>query len=141
MAKGSGTRSALLWEVERILNECKEIDTLPDILLLENVSAICQENNKPHLRKWINFLESLGYSNYGQILNSADYGIPKHRDRYFLVSILGNYNYHFPEPMELTTCIEDYLEELTEELAMKQVVKSKKAIDLLVELDEKDELE
>ena len=141
MAKGSGTRSALLWEVERILNECKEIDALPDILLLENVSAICQKNNKPHLRKWIEFLSDLGYSNYGQILNAADYGIPQHRDRYFLVSILGNFNYHFPTPTELTTCVDDYLEDLSEEMALKQVVKQKKALDLLVRLDEKNELE
>lgn len=31
MAKGSGTRSGLLWEVERILDECEE---LPQVLLM-----------------------------------------------------------------------------------------------------------
>lgn len=34
MEKGSGTRSGLLWEVERLLNEC---DELPQVLLMENV--------------------------------------------------------------------------------------------------------
>src|SRR5699024_6693902 len=34
MAKGSGTRSGLLWEVERLLNEVEE---LPQVLLMENV--------------------------------------------------------------------------------------------------------
>ena len=37
MAKGSGTRSGLLWEVERILKECKE---LPQVLLMENVPEV-----------------------------------------------------------------------------------------------------
>lgn len=37
MSKGSGTRSGLLWEVERILEECTE---LPDILLMENVTQV-----------------------------------------------------------------------------------------------------
>ena len=35
MKKGSGTRSGLLWEVERIL---KEMDELPQILFMENVT-------------------------------------------------------------------------------------------------------
>ena len=56
------------------------------------------------------------------------------------MSILGDYGYTFPETMELTKCIEDYFEELTEEQALQYVVKSEKAYDLLVELDEKGQL-
>ncbi len=37
MAKGSGTRSGLLWEVERLLNEVKN---LPQVLLMEYVPNI-----------------------------------------------------------------------------------------------------
>ena len=37
--KGSGTSSSLLWEIGRILEECKEKDCLPQILLAENVAA------------------------------------------------------------------------------------------------------
>ena len=141
MAKDSGTRSSLLWEVERILNELNETDSLPQVLLMENVSAIHNEVNKPHYQKWIDFLHGLGYSNYGQDLNSADFGIPQHRERQFLLSILGDYNFKFPTPMELTRDMDDFLEDLTEEQALNQVVKSEKAHDLLVELDAKGELE
>jgi DNA (cytosine-5)-methyltransferase 1 len=35
MEKGSGTRSGLLWEVERILKECNELGELPQVLLME----------------------------------------------------------------------------------------------------------
>lgn len=141
MEKDSGTRSGLLWEVERILKELKEDDTLPQVLLMENVPAIHSDKNIKSFQKWLDFLESLGYSNFVQDLNASDYGIAQNRDRTFVVSILGEWNYHFPEPIELTTCIEDYFEDLTDEQALQLVVKSQKALDLLVELDEKDELE
>lgn len=130
-----------MWEVERILNELKELNSMPDVLLMENVTAIHSEKNRPHLQKWTEFLESIGYSNYMQDLNAADYGIAQHRERTFVVSLLGQYNYKFPLPIELYTCLEDYFEELTEEQALKQIVKSEKAMSLLVELDEKGELE
>lgn len=139
--KGSGTRSSLLWEVERILEELKADGTMPSILLMENVDAIRNEQNKPHLQKWIAFLDGLGYTSYGDVLNAADYGIPQHRSRFFLLSILGEYNYKFPNTMDLTTCMEDYFEDLTDEQALKLVCKGQKAMDLMVELDEEDRLE
>lgn len=140
MAKGSGTRSGLLWEVERILNELQVSDSLPQILLMENVDAICNQQNKPHLRKWTEFLDGLGYTSYGQVLNSNDYCIAQNRKRYILVSLLGKYNYKFPNPEELDTCVEDYFQVLTEEMALKQICKGQKALDLMVDLDEKQEL-
>ena len=141
LAEGSGTRSSLLWECRRILDEMNTIERLPEILLLENVTAIHSQENKPHFQKWLDFLESLGYSNFVQDLNASDYGIAQNRDRTFVVSILGEWNYKFPKPIELTTCIEDYFEDLTDEQALQLVVKSQKALDLLVELDENGKLE
>lgn len=140
MAEDSGTRSSLLWEVKRILTECKELNALPDVLLMENVPAIISPINKPHYQKWLDFLDSLGYSSYNQILNASDYGVAQNRERMFCVSLLGDYNYKFPTPMELTKCMEDYFEELTEEQALQLVVKGEKARDLLIKLDEKGEL-
>lgn len=139
-AEGSNTRSSLLWEVKRILTELKEMGTLPQVLLMENVVAIHSLENKPHLQKWLDFLESLGYSTYMEDLNAADYGVAQHRERTFALSILGNYNYKFPTIMDLNKCMEDYFEDLTEEQALQYVVKSEKALDLLVELDGKNEL-
>ena len=141
MEKGSGTRSALIWECERILNELNELGNLPDVLCLENVPAIHSEQNRPSFQKWLDFLETLGYSNFVQDLNASDYGIAQNRDRTFVVSILGEWNYHFPEPIELTTCIEDYFEDLTDEQALQLVVKSEKALNLLRELDDDGKLE
>lgn len=70
MKKGTGTRSGLLWEVERILDECGT--ELPHVLLMENVPMVIAEKNIEDFYEWRMKLESLGYSNYVQILNAKD---------------------------------------------------------------------
>lgn len=110
MAKGSNTRSSLLWEVERILKELG--DDLPQILVMENVPQVLKESG---WNEWYCFLEKLGYSNYCEVLNSKDYFIPQNRERVFMVSILGDYSYKFPEKMELKYHMKDFLEQSLDE--------------------------
>ena len=112
MAKGEGTRSGLLWEVERLLNEC---DELPQVLLMENVSQVHSVKNKEHFNKWIEFLESKGYSNYWKDLNAKNFGIPQSRNRTFMVSILGSYTYQFPKEFPLELRLKDMLEDNVDE--------------------------
>ena len=91
MKKGSGTRSGLLWEIERILKGLKKLDRLPEYLLLENVKTIKAESNIDDLNQWLTFLESLGYQNDDcMLLNALDFGVPQDRERAFIVSHLGN---------------------------------------------------
>lgn len=111
MAKGSGTRSGLLWEVERLLDECEE---LPQILVMENVPAVISEKNVKHFAKWVEKLESLGYKNKWEILNSKDFGIPQNRERCFMVSFLGDYYYDFPKSFSLKLSVNDLLEKNVE---------------------------
>lgn len=111
MSKGSGTRSGLLWEVERILTEIRDSSgELPQILFMENVPQVHSQGNMPDFRKWLDFLESLGYTNYYQDLNAKNYGVAQNRERCFMFSFLGDYNYHFPQPIPLKNKIRDYLE-------------------------------
>jgi DNA (cytosine-5)-methyltransferase 1 len=111
MSKGSGTRSGLLWEVERILDECVE---LPQVLLMENVPPVVQKYIDDFLL-WRRKLESLGYSNYVELLNAKDYGIPQSRNRCFMVSILGDYFYQFPKKQKLKLKLKDMLEDNVDE--------------------------
>lgn len=115
MVKGENTRSGMLWEVERILKECYSLGTLPKILLLENVTQLHSKENMPHLQAWLRELEKLGYSSYLQDMNSADYGVPQHRDRTFVVSILGDYYYEFPKKFPLKLVLADMLEDEVDE--------------------------
>ena len=101
MKKGSGTRSGLLWEVERILKGLKDLGRLPEYLLLENVRTIKAPSNIEDLNQWLQFLESLGYKNDDcMFLNALDFGVPQDRERAFIVSHLGS-KLNVPEKIEL----------------------------------------
>lgn len=90
MKKGSGTRSGLLWEIERILKQLKDLNSLPEYLLMENVKTIYAPSNKADLDQWLDFLESIGYSNGTKlVLNATNFGIPQDRNRAFIISHLG----------------------------------------------------
>ena len=113
--RGSGTRSGLLWEVERILLECQELDALPQVLIMENVPQVIGKNSIQPFNEWLAALEKMGYANYYKLLNGKDYGIPQNRNRCFMVSILGNYSFHFPRKMKLRYCLNDFKEKKVDE--------------------------
>lgn len=124
MSRGAGTRSGMLWEVERMLKECQEIGELPQVLLMENVPQVIGEGNINDFREWQEQLESMGYSNYVKVLNARDYGIPQSRERCFMLSILGEYNYRFPKPIKLEKTSKDIFGKNAEEkyyLSEKQI--------------------
>lgn len=102
-----GTRSGLLFEVERLL----ETSEKPKYLLMENVKNLVGKKHKPDFDRWCQKLEELGYKNYWQILNAKDYGIPQNRERVFMVSILGEHEpFIFPEKEELKIQLLDLVE-------------------------------
>lgn len=115
MEKGSGTRSGLLWEVERILLECKVADCLPQVLIMENVPQVIGSNNVDDFNLWLKALEDMGYTNYHKVLNAADYAIPQNRNRCFMVSILGEFSFHFPKKQELRYLLRDFKEKKVDE--------------------------
>ena len=135
MKKGSGTRSGLLWEVERLLNE---VGSLPQVLLMENVTEVHGEKNAVHFQDWISFLESKGYSNYWQDINASDYGVAQNRDRCIMVSILGQYNYKFPRRIQLEKTMEDYLEP---DVESRYFVKTEKAERLIQRVIDEGQIE
>lgn len=111
-----GTRSGLLFEVERLLNVASESGTLPKYLLLENVKNLVSKKFKADFDRWLSFLSSLGYTNYWQILNAKDYGIPQNRERVFCVSIRGEHSpFVFPEKQELKLCLRDMIDTVVDE--------------------------
>lgn len=107
-----GTRSGLLWEVERILGE---LTKKPQILIMENVPEVIGVRNIKDFQKWEAKLSSLGYTNFVDILNAKNYGIPQNRRRCFMISILGDYSYDFPQKRELKYRLKDLLEKEVDE--------------------------
>lgn len=108
--EGSGTRSSLLWEVKRIIEVKK-----PKYLLTENVKALVSEKFRPGFLKFCEYLEGMGYTSFRQVMNAKDYGVPQNRERIFVVSILGESWYNFPQPFELKTRLKDVLEDDVDE--------------------------
>lgn len=109
-AEGSGTRSSLLWECRRAI-----IAKRPKYLLLENVAALVSKKFLPYFNQWQEELQGYGYNNFAKVLNAKDYGVPQNRERIFLVSILNQATYHFPEPFTLDKRLKDILEQDVDE--------------------------
>lgn len=103
--KGSGTRSSLLWECEKAISIKR-----PNILVMENVSALVSRKFIKLFNRWQNILENYGYKNFARILNAKNYGIPQNRKRIFLISILNGVQFYFPEPVKLERRLKDVLE-------------------------------
>lgn len=119
MGKNSGTRSGLLWEVERMLVNTEH---KPKVLLMENVKALIGKKNIEDFNEWIKTLEDLGYHNTYKVLNSAHFGVGQNRERVFMLSFLDKEafdNFKWPEPSEEKTPFSKHmmsLEEIEESL-------------------------
>lgn len=117
MSRESGTRSGLLWEVERILLEIvQEGGQLPQVLLMENVPDVLSDKNQKDFFAWCDFLERLGYTSKYALLNAKDFGVPQNRERCFMLSWFGEDKfYDFPVGKPLTKKLKDVLETEVEE--------------------------
>lgn len=117
-----GTRSGLLYECKKIIDYHK-----PKYLLLENVSNLVSSKFINDFNNWLKYLESLGYSNYWQILNAKDFNIPQNRNRVFVVSILNedkNNPFKFPDKQPLLNT----LNKVCTDFDINQIVKNKNEI-------------
>jgi len=109
--EGSGTRSGLLWETERAVRELR-----PRHLVFENVGGLVSDKFIDLFQRWQVRLEGYGYTNFAQLMNAKDYGVPQNRLRIFMVSILDCPRaYYFPQPFKLERRLKDVLEQNVEE--------------------------
>lgn len=111
------TRSGLLYEVRRLLVTAALHDELPQYLILENVKNLISKKFIKDFESWLEWLDKLGYNNYWQVTNAKDCGIPQNRERVFVVSIRKDIDtgFSFPEPIELTDTMADYLEDIVDD--------------------------
>lgn len=109
--EGSGTRSGLLWETERAVRELR-----PRHLVFENVGGLVSDKFIDLFNRWQARLNGYGYTNFQQLMNAKDYGVPQNRLRIFMVSILDcTAAYYFPKPFRLEKRLKDVLEQNVEE--------------------------
>lgn len=106
--KGSGTRSSLLFETIRIIEEMK---VKPKLVLWENVKGVLDKNMRASFFHYLKEMKRLGYESKYKILNAMDFGIPQNRKRIFVVSMLGKNSFDFEALKNVkTSSIDDFLE-------------------------------
>ena len=110
--KGSGTRSSLMYETTRIVEKIK-----PKYVIWENVKNLLSKKHKHNFDAYLETMENLGYTNYYQVLNAKNYGIPQNRERVFTVSIRNDIekDFIFPQKQELKLKLKDMLEDEVDE--------------------------
>lgn len=104
--EGSGTRSSLLWEVKKAI-----MAKHPRILMMENVKNLVSTKFLPTFQKWLDWLGEQGYTNFWEVLNAKDYGIPQNRERVFVISLRDPGWFFFPQPFPLQRKLRDMLED------------------------------
>ena len=125
----SGTRSSLLYETIRIVGKLR-----PKFVIWENVKNVLSKKHKHNFKNYLTAMQSLGYTNYYQVLNAKDYGIPQKRERVFTVSIRKDIDktFEFPNKQPLELKLKDLLETDVDEKyyikKMLNVVKTKNYI-------------
>ena len=86
--KDSGSRSSLLWQVGRILQEMKDDKRdMPKYLLMENVPTLLAKRHLDNFNTWKSDLKDLGYYSYHFQLNASDFGLPQNRPRLLMISV------------------------------------------------------
>ena len=110
--KNSGTRSSLMYETIRIVEKLK-----PKYVIWENVKNLLSKKHRHNFDAYLETMEQLGYTNYYQVLNAKDYGIPQNRERVFTISIKKDINkvFTFPPKQELKLKLKDMLEDEVDE--------------------------
>lgn len=91
--EGSETRSSLMWETLRIIDNMGVWK--PQVVIWENVKNVLSKHMKRNFDKYIEEMEKLGYTSSFEILNAMDFGIPQKRERVFTISILGDKKFDF----------------------------------------------
>lgn len=110
--KDSGTRSSLMYETIRIVEKLK-----PKYVIWENVKNLLSKKHRHNFDAYLETMDQLGYTNYYQVLNAKDYGIPQNRERVFTVSIRSDIDtgFVFPEKQPLKLKLKDMLEDNVDE--------------------------
>jgi DNA (cytosine-5)-methyltransferase 1 len=91
--EGSETRSSLMWETLNIIEQMGEWK--PRIVIWENVKNVISKHMVHNFNKYLEKMESMGYTNSFEVLNAMDYGLPQKRERVFTVSCLNGEIFNF----------------------------------------------
>lgn len=93
--QGSKTRSSLMWETIRIIQNMGEWK--PKYVIWENVKNVLSKHMKANFNRYISEMEKFGYVSNYSILDARDFGLPQARERVFTVSVLNGEKFTFDD--------------------------------------------
>lgn len=102
--EGEDSSSSIIWSLRDVLSQMKQ---KPKMIFMENVAAILNKKHKHTLNRLIAFLQGEGYHVDYKKLDAADYGVPQHRERVYILCTLGFdpcFTYPAPTPLETKLC-------------------------------------
>lgn len=103
------TRGTLFYEYCRLVKEIQ-----PSVFIYENVYGVLTHDRGKTWETMQNVFSELGYHFSWRILDARDYGIPQGRRRLFVVGFKDEHSFSkftFPEKMQLTFTMQDFLED------------------------------
>lgn len=108
-------RGTLFFKVIEIIENQRDRGHQPRIVVLENVKNLMTHDKGKTFKVIKETLENLGYHVFAEKLNSSDYGVPQTRNRVFIVCIMDDIDYKFPEGNGSKKELQDILEDNVED--------------------------
>lgn len=87
-------------------------DLLPSWIVFENVQGFQSFQKGRVVEELEKRLYSLGYKTQKAVLWASNYGVPQHRNRFFLVGNRIGIDYEFPKPLDYKVTVADALSDL-----------------------------
>ena len=84
----------------------------PEWFLFENVEGITNFNNGETLKEIVQSFNDLDYTTNYDILYASDYGVPQHRNRFFLVGNRSGIRFEFPKKFDYMVTVDDAISDL-----------------------------
>lgn len=84
----------------------------PSWVVFENVKGILETENGKFAKQVQQDLEAVGYTCKSKVLRASSFGIPQHRDRFFIVANLLDLDFEFPQELNITTTVSDAFADL-----------------------------
>lgn len=114
------TRGTLFFDVARIAEKKR-----PEVLFLENVQNFARHDGGKTLKTVVGVLESMGYTVFHQVLNSAEYGFPTARKRIYIVAfrsdlgVVPKTGFVFPSEVGKAAPLKGFLDKKADASALK----------------------
>lgn len=93
--EGSETRSSLMWETIRIIDQMGQWK--PKYVIWENVRNVTSRHMIANFIRYQKEMERMGYANNYEVLDAREFGLPQARERVFTISVLGKEKFDFDD--------------------------------------------